>query len=128
MQENLQSLRALLKRATPGPWAANLLGSAEFDRYPVLLDAARRRLSVVASAAPSSTPEAQANLQLAAMAPQLAEQVIAQAETIAAFQQWAQSMCEQTCGPFRPYQRHAPNCPVWDLGLDGDVAQCDGDE
>ncbi len=96
-----------------------MLGSARADRAPIFIDADRRRMSVMAGHSPAGR-EAQANVRLASMAPELARTVIEQAEQLARFRQWAQSLCEATtCAEtLARHGRHAPNCPVADLGLE----------
>lgn len=116
-------LEGLLAKATPGPWEANLIGSVQADRVPILSNIGRGRMQVEARQSPTHL-EAQANVQLAALAPLLAKQVLALSRQIADCEAWARSQCEATCGPWqRQHRGHAPNCPVADLGLDSHPAQ-----
>lgn len=113
----LATIRSLLHQATPGPWDANLLGSVRADRVPLPRDAARGRMSIEAAAG-AARRSAQADIQLAALAPVLAQKVLDQAQRLAVVERWARSLCEATCGQWQAAgQYHVPNCPVADLGL-----------
>jgi len=41
-------------------------------------------------------------------------------EELEQFRSWAAETCKQMCVAHRKYGKHAPNCPVADLGLEVD--------
>ncbi len=119
-------LAGLRKRATPGPWEANLLGDLRADRVDILYSAGRHRMTVRAPGPPMAS-QAQGDIMLASKAPEMAELLGVMAEQMAMMVSWAESMCHATCSAtLRRHGRHAPNCPIddWQLMPAGEAGTC----